>query len=283
MPAAALVSRLRLRIRSPGRGAWIPTATVAIGVTAAAVWVIARLRGMAAPGSTTGTVFGILAAVALAVVMAYAVRRAMPAVRSLGRTRLYLQVHVYVGLLFLLLMLLHTGFGIPRGTLVTVVWILSLWVVASGLAGLWLQRAVPRVLDATSSFEVNLQRIPELVTELRGRAEGLATRSGPSVQAYYSRELAPDMDAPRSMLRSVLGRSRITSYRAQEFQILRRTLGADAVSNLDELFQLHSTKLEMDVHYTLQRILRAWLTLHVPASIVLLGLVVLHIFFALYY
>jgi hypothetical protein len=142
---------------------------------------------------------------------------------------------------------------------------------------------VPSLLDATSTFEVNLYRIPELVTDLRERAEILATGSGPAIRAYYTRELAPDMEAPRATPRSLLGRNRIANYRSREYQILRRTVAPDATPGLDELFQLHSTKLEMDVHYTLQRVLGMWLALHLPASIVLLGVTALHIIFALYY
>jgi hypothetical protein len=215
--------------------------------------------------------------------MLYSIRRAMPAVRSFGPTKHYLQLHIYGGLLFLLLMLIHTGFGLPAGPLVTLLWALGLWVVLSGVVGVAIQRAVPRLLDATSSFEVNAQRIPELVDDLRVRAQALAAGAGSAVQSYYMRELAPDMAAPRAAMSSLLGRNRIASYRAQEFQILRRTLPAEAGPRLDELFQLHGTKLEMDLHFTLQRVLRLWLFFHLPVSIVLLGLVVLHVFFVLYF
>jgi hypothetical protein len=91
------------------------------------------------------------------------------------------------------------------------------------------------------------------------------------------------MSAPRAAVGSLLGRSRIVRYREQEFQILRRTLPPQAAPHLDELFQLYGTKLEMDVHFTLQRVLRYWLALHLPVSIVLIGLTLVHIFFALYY
>jgi hypothetical protein len=283
LPGMAALGRLWPGLRFARASPPIPAAAILIGGAATVAWLIATLRGGAAPGSTASIVFGIGAAVMLLVVMAYAVRRAMPAVRALGRTRTWLQLHVWGGLLFLLLMLLHTGWGVPGGTLVTVLWMLSIWVVASGLAGLWLQRSVPSLLDATSSFEVNLYRIPELVADLRQRAETLAKSSGPAIQAYYARELAPDMEAPRATRRSLLGRSRITSYRSREYQILRRTVAPDATPGLDELFQLHSTKLEMDVHYTLQRVLRVWLALHLPASVVLLGVTAMHIILALYY
>jgi len=247
------------------------------------VFFVSAVRGEYTADSVVGIAFGIAAATALAAVMLYSIRRALPAVRSLGRTRTYLQIHIQSGLLFLLLMFVHSGFRYPAGTLMLVLWWLSVWVVVSGLIGLALQRSIPKLLDASSSFEVNLQRIPELVEDVRNRARTAAMRAGPSARAYFERELLPDMSAPRAALSSLLGRARIEHYRSEEFQVLRRTLPADAAPMLDELFRLHNTKLEMDLHYTLQRILRLWLGVHLPAAIVLIGIVGLHVFFVLYF
>ena len=43
------------------------------------------------------------------------------------------------------------------------------------------------------------------------------------------------------------------------------------------------TKLELDVHRTLQRPLRWWLYVHVPPSVLLLALVAVHLVTVLYY
>jgi hypothetical protein len=253
------------------------------GVLAFASVVVYVVAGSPEPGSRVGIAFGVSAAAVLALVMVYSIRRALPAVRSLGPTRMYLRLHRLGGLLFLLLMIAHTAARVPTGWLMVVLWVVALWVVASGLLGMALQHALPRVLNATGSLEVNLHRIPELVVVLRSRAEAAAALAGARVQAYYAREIAPDMAQPRAALGTLLGRSRAESYRSQEFRILSRTLEADSAPVLETLRQLHNTKLELDLHYTLQLALRAWLYVHLPASIVLLGLVVLHIFFVLYF
>ena len=278
-PQVAAVRRLRM----PARARPVPLITAALGLVSLLVFLFFALgRGYEAD-SAAGMGFGIAAAVALSVVMSYSIRRSLPAVRVLGRTKTWLDIHIYGGLLFMLLVLIHTGFDVPSGPLLAVLWTLSVWVVVSGLAGLALQRSVPKMLDAASSFEVDLKRIPELVVELRSRAEKLAMRAGPGAQAYYARELAPDMETPRAAMSSLLGVSRIQNYRSQEFEILRRTLPAESGPMLDELFQLHGTKLQMDLHFTLQRVLRFWLYFHLPAAMVLIGLVVLHVFFVLYF
>jgi hypothetical protein len=271
------------RLRMPSRLRPIPLVAAVLGLASLVIFLFFALGGDYQPDSAAGMGFGIAAAAALFIVMLYSIRRSLPAVRVLGRTKTYLDVHIHGGLLFMLLVLVHTGFGVPAGPLLIVLWVLSLWVVVSGLVGLALQRSVPRMLDAASTFEVNLKRIPELVVELRSRAEKLAMRAGPGAQSYYARELAPDMEMPRSTLSSLLGFSRIQNYRSQEFEILKRTLPPESGPMLDEMFQLHGTKLQMDLHYTMQRLLRFWLYFHLPTAIVLIGLVVLHVFFVVYF
>ena len=41
--------------------------------------------------------------------------------------------------------------------------------------------------------------------------------------------------------------------------------------------------LEIDAHYTLQKVLRGWLLLHIPVSILIFVLLVIHIFTVTYY
>jgi hypothetical protein len=261
-----------------------PIASMAVAGVALVLYAVGSIRtGGLEPGSRLGLAFGIAAAAALLAVMLYSVRRGLPAVRSLGRTRQYLQIHVWVGLLFLLLFLLHTGFRVPGGVLNFTLWAVSLWVVATGAVGLFLQRGVPRILDPTATFEVHLRRIPELVGELRGRAEETASRAGPRVQAFYEQRWAPEMEAPRMVATELFRNPGAQGRAAGEIEILKRTLPEESVATLEELEGLHAAKREMDVHFTLQRVLRGWLVLHLPVAIVLLGLVALHVFFVLYF
>lgn len=262
----------------------IPVTAGAVAALAVALYVAASIRlGGVEPGSTLGLSFGIAAALAVVIVMLYSVRRGLASVRSLGRTQRYLQVHVWGGVLFLVLLLLHTGFRIPGGVLNFTLWAVSLWVVLTGAVGVLLQRGIPRILEPTAPLEVHLRRIPELVTELRGRAEEAAVRGGDRVRTFYEQRWAPEMAGPRMVGTQLFRNPGGAGRAAGEVDILRRTLPEESVSTLDELQQLHAAKIEMDVHYTLQRVLRGWLFLHLPVAVILLGLLVLHIFFVTYF
>ena len=229
-----------------------------------------------------GWLLGIAAALALIAVMLYSARRSIPANRKLGPTRKYLQIHIWGGVVFLVLFLLHAGITLPDGALPLLLWTFSMWVVVTGAIGVALQRSVPKVLEPTSTFEVQLQRIPEFAGQLRERAEAAAATAEPRVRSYYEQQLAPDMGGPR-MVAALLRNPRQARRGTGDIEILRRTLPPEGLKSLDDLRELHATKHELDVHYTLQRILRGWLYLHLPVAIALLGLVVLHVFFVIYF
>ena len=235
------------------------------------------------PSSTIGIVFGILATLALAAVMLYSARRSMPANRKLGPTQQYLRLHLWGGLAFLAAFLLHTAFGLPNGALTFVLWLLTLWVTVTGVLGAMLQRTLPRVLEPSASFEVNLQRVPELLAQLRARADEIVLKADPRLKTWYEQRLAPEFAAPRMVTAVLLRNPRTVRRGSGDVDILRRTLSPEGVANLDALRELQATKHEMDVHYTLQSLLRGWLFFHVPVSIALLGLVLLHIFFVIYF
>lgn len=279
---SALAQRLRLA------GSWyseraIPATTAVLAGSAVALFVFAFLTGGVDPGSSIGLGLGIAAAVALAAVMLYSVRRALVSVRRLGRTQTYLQMHIWGGALFLLLFFLHTAFRIPSGWFTGVLWITSLWVVGTGGLGLLLQRWVPRVLRPSASFEVHLRRIPELVGELRGRAEAAVADAEPRVRAFYEEEMAADFARPRYTAVALFGEPGALQSRSRDIALLRRTLDPEDAAALDQLREIQGTKQEMDVHYTLQTFLRGWLYLHLPFAVMLLGLVVLHIFFTTWF
>ena len=260
-----------------------------IALPVALVALIARAgyavqRGGWSAGDWGGVACGFAATVLMVVAAVYGMRRRSPRLasrRRLGSAALWLQVHLYGGALFLFLVALHTGPSLPQGALGWCLWLLALWVVGSGLAGLFLQRAVPQILAAGTATEVNFDRIPELVEALRARAAAVADEADVPVRTLYARSLAPALAAPRRNLGVLLDAG--GGRRLEPIEHLRRLLAADEKARLDELEQLYRTKLDLDTHFTLQQLLRGWLWLHVPTSLALLLLVLLHIGAVVYY
>ena len=275
--------RAGLRQALAGNHQALPLGTGIVAGVSFVLFLYARFRGGFHASSTLGLIFGIAAALALVAVMLYSARRSLPANRKLGATRIYLEVHLWVGALFLLLFLLHTDFSLPGSLLLFLLWALSLWVVITGAIGIMLQRTLPKLLQPAAAFEVNLLRVPELLGELRTRAEGIAAKADPRVKLWYEQQIAGDMATPRMVTAVLMPGTRMARRTDGGVDLLRRTLTAEDVVSLESIRELQATKHEIDVQYTLQRILRGWLYSHLPVAIALLGLVVLHVFFILYY
>ncbi len=246
-----------------------------------AVFALNAVFGTVHPSSVWGLGYGIAATVLFVAVFLYALRRRLMKVRGLGRSWVYLQVHVYGGALFLLLMLMHVGFRWPQGVLTWWLWALSLWVVASGLLGIVLQKWLPTLLSSGLTTEVHYDRIPDLVAEIRRRAETLVESADYATRRFYRDDLAPALAGPETHLSYYLGAA--PDGRAKQFDALGAMLPAEERAKLGELRQMVQTKREIDAHYTLQRALRGWLVLHVPVSIVLIGLLAFHIFSVWYW
>lgn len=238
------------------------------------------------PGTVLGMAYGIAATTLLVGVALYGIRRRtmrLASRRGLGRSRAWLYFHLYGGGLFLLLMLMHSGFQLPVGALNWWLWLVSVWTVASGLAGLALQQWIPRVLASGLSVEVHYDRIPELTAEIRQRAARLAESCDDSIRALYKKTVAPALAGPQRRLLFFFDPTGGIQTKLKPFHYLSGRLPPGEREKLDELERLYRAKLEIDAHFTLQQTLRGWLTLHAPASLLLVGLVALHIFTVLYY
>ncbi len=256
--------------------------TVFFVVSYAAIWIFDEVT----PGNFWGLTFGIIATVLFVAVALYGIRRRTMKTSSklkLGNSNTWLQIHLYGGTLFLLLMFLHTAFRLPQSAFNWWLWFLSVWVVVSGLVGVLLQKVIPQLLSSALTIEIRTDRIDELVNELRGQAEAEVAHSPAAIRDYYQRTIAADMAKP--ILRPAFFKD-ITGgiqTKVRQMDYLKQFLADDDQKRLDNLEMIYRCKLECDAHYTLQKPLRLWLMAHLPVSIVLFTLVLMHLFIVFYY
>jgi hypothetical protein len=193
------------------------------------------------------------------------------------------EFHLYGGALFLVLMLMHSGFHLPTGTLNGCIFALGLWTALSGWVGWGLQKWIPRMLTSGLSIEVHYDRIPELIGEIRKRAmEQLAACEDP-IRSFCIENILPVLQRPTPRLIYFFDITGGLSSMTRECDYLSRFLPPDQKQQLNDLLNLYKTKLAMDAHYTLQRPLRLWLYAHLPVSMVLAVLVVIHIVSVFYF
>lgn len=280
---ALSAARGRVRSREPSLwiGGFLVVAAICLLLFFANIW-LAEIRS----GNGWGLAYGTGAAVLLLGAAAYGVRRRTMRLSSrlgAGRSRTWLYLHLYGGSLFLLLVFMHSGFSWPSGWVTWWLWGLSLWTVASGFIGLALQRWIPKLLASGLSIEVHYDRIPELVNEIRQKAETLIETCDEAIKALYDRYVAAALDRPRRRLIYFLDITGGIQSRLREFNHLKDFLTREEQDKLEELEQLYRAKLEMDAHFTLQQPLRWWLYAHLPASLLLLAFLAIHLAAVFFY
>ena len=106
---------------------------------------------------------------------AYNLRKKLSAI-PVFTSAMWLQVHVYMGVLSIVVFLVHIRYAVPNGGLEILLAVIYIGVAGSGLIGLVLTRTLPPRLN-TRGEDVIHERIGAVRTQLRQRAEALALES----------------------------------------------------------------------------------------------------------
>lgn len=207
-------------------------------------------------------------------------RKKVPFLR-LGSTRLWLQLHVYLGIISGAFFLAHNGISWPHGILNQIIASAFAIVFITGIIGLWISREYPKRLTV-AGFETPFERMPYVRNDLRKKAESLILQGvdgqiSPVISEFYTKKLGLFFTKHVHFF-SHLQRSRspLASHLAQINEI-KRYAKKNEVELLSKLTELVEQKHLLDYQYALQYSLRVWLFAHIPLSYSLLILSVAHI------
>jgi len=234
------------------------------------------------PGVGYGLAFGIASAVLMALAVLLNLRKKLMFL-PLGRTHHWYQIHVYGGTLSFVLMFMHTGGRVSGGVISWALMGLFLVVALTGFIGLFLQKYIPPTLTGNLQVEATFERVPALVTSLREEAEGFMKEASSIIRSFYEEEIAPDLAGPTPQLSYLWNSAGDMPRKMALFAHTRRFLDPREQALLEDLREIYREKKEIDIQYSLQRLLRYWLLIHVPCSHALWVVVVIHIVSVLYY
>ena len=149
---------------------------------------------------------GWLLALLMIVLAGYNVFKKIPFV-PLGTSSTWLQFHIYLGLLTVVVFVLHAGVGLPHGLLGWILEVQFIGVAGSGLAGLAMSRSFPAQLRARGE-EVIFERIPAHRRHLQKKVEHLvlhvaAEAHSTLIADFYLHRLQKFFDRPRNFWRHV--------------------------------------------------------------------------------
>jgi hypothetical protein len=190
---------------------------VAIATTAGAGVRTGRWPG---GGSATGLVLGTLAGAIFLFEIALALKKtslfrdkkrirasSLRTVRWLGSAQAWMKAHIWLGLLTVPLVVLHSG-GRLGGTLTTTFVIVFAVVILSGIWGLFLQNVLPRMLLEVAPAETVYSQIDEVGKQYAAEARRLVVLAcGGDIQLERQMEMAAPV-AARAMPERISGAAR---------------------------------------------------------------------------
>ena len=199
----------------------------------------------------------------------------------IGSNASWLQFHIYLGALTVLVFALHVGWRLPDGFIEVSLAILFVVVAGTGIAGVVLSRTLPKRLTRRGE-EVILERVPSFLAVLREEAEQVVIRSATetgsnTIRDFYSENLHSFFMRPKNFLEHLIASNRGLFGLLTEIDNTDRYFNERERELFGELRALVVKKDELDFHYALQTTLKAWLLIHIPATYALIILAVLHL------
>ncbi len=198
-----------------------------------------------------------------------------------GRMSLWLQLHIFTGLVGPYMVLLHSAWKFNG--VAAMAMLLTLIVVASGFIGRYIYTAVPRTADGIEMEAEKLRR--QITLGQKELQQWLAAK--PEMVDTLAQRLNSLAVVPQNALGLIWGRTFLQwRYRFQWQQEKRRlqAMGYTHLQELDNLLERHRTlQRQVDSLAMVRQLLALWHSMHVPLGVSLFTLAFIHIGAALYY
>ncbi len=204
---------------------------------------------------------------------------------TFGTIEQWMQSHIYLGILVLVVLLLHTG-GRFNDNVAVATLILVAIVVASGVLGAILYVTVPRMLTEVES-NLTIEEISEQLNQLGKQMARIASGHSAPFQRIFDqliREGKPGMLAGWRLLFFRMRRGKAPSG---DWANLLGLVQKDEQDELRQLLVVSRQRKELLIRLVLQQryknILESWLYIHIPFTIALLVLAIVHVVAVFYY
>ena len=237
-------------------------------------------------GTRIGLVYGTIGFV-LCYLLAYFGIRKRSYRSRFGTLEQWLQSHIYLGILALVILLFHTG-GRFNDKIAVATLILVGIVVFSGIFGAVLYVTIPRLLTEVES-ELTVDEISEQLNQLAKQMARIASGRSEPFQRIYQQLIGESMPGWLSgwgLLVSRLARRRANSKSADLPQLLA-LVPKEEEAELRQMLVVSRQRKELLTRMLFQQryknVLEAWLYIHVPFTIALLLFAIIHIATVFYF
>lgn len=258
------------------RWLWITGGALLVSLV---LYVLDSPLGGRSGGSTLGYTYGTIATVGIVWLMAFGVRKRAYG-STLGTLEGWLAAHVWIGVGLLLLVPLHSGFsfGLNVHTIAYVLMVITI------VSGIWGAMNYVRLSSQIESHRGGLkgQAVLEHLQSLDREIESVLAKKGDAFLKFVKRF---DFSFKPSLITLIYPRTSRgvdTKDAANLMLSLPDEDRADALKVIGLIDQKIDLCRDIVRESHIKMLLRAWLFIHVPASIALCGALAIHIFSVFY-
>ena len=235
-------------------------------------------------GSRFGLWYGI-AGTALILLLAFFGIRKRWYRSTFGTLEQWLQSHIYLGVLVMVILLFHTGGRFNDRIAVTTLILVAI-VVASGLAGAIFYAAIPRLLTEVES-DLTVDEISDQLNQLARSMARIASGRSAAFQRIYDELLKQTTPGGLAGWRLLLSRGLRKKRDQADWARLIGIVPKEEQEELRQMLVVSRQRKELQLRLVFQQryknVLEFWLYIHVPFTIALLVFAALHIAAVFYY
>src|SRR3954451_22390517 len=204
---------------------------------------------------------------------------------TFGTLEQWMQSHIYLGILAMVLLVFHAG-GRFNDKVAVATLILVAIVVASGILGAILYVTVPRMLTEVES-NLTAGEISEQLNQLAKQMARIASKRSAPFQRIYNQLIREDAPGWLAGWRLLFRRMRRGPSRTADWTNLLALVEKDEQEEIRELFGVSGQHKDLLVcliyHQRYKNVLQSLLYIHVPFPILLHVFAIIHVAAAFYY
>ncbi|MDH5510625.1 MAG: hypothetical protein OEZ32_09765 [Nitrospinota bacterium] len=234
------------------------------------------------PGAGMGLVYGILSLALIVILSGYRIRKSL--LRTpIGSLHAWAQSHVYMGVILIVLVFLHSGFrtgGMLSGLLLA----LFLLVIASGIIGAILYKVVPLSLSKYGRHVMTMEVIGARIEKLLAEADKQAENRSAIFQETYSKHIRPSLASQQVNWGYIfIEEDEVIKTCKAKMESLQQDTPADEVYGMSLVGAIYAEKERLAYKWAMLNSLRVWLYFHVPLTMAMLVALSFHLLGSFYY
>ena len=262
---------------------WRPIFFVLLIAVSASYWYYER-REFTHGGSNWGLGYGIAGTLLILLLAFFGIRKRWYR-STFGTLEQWLQSHIYLGLLVLVILIFHTGMRFHDKVAVAT-FVLVVIVVASGAFGAILYVTVPRLLTEVES-NLTVEDMSDQLNQLGRAMARIASGRSAAFQRIHDELTKQATPGALAGWRLLVSRGRRKKQEAADWARLIAIVPKEEQEDLRQMLVLSRQRKELLLRLVYQQryknVLEAWLYIHVPFTIALLVMAIVHIAGVFYY